>query len=348
MAGSLKWVVWLMVGVLALPLCGLAIEKVRGSAVPRELPHTRWKASDFECTFGPPPQMRVTYGNSRFTGAYILDGNAIHGTAFGTTAEGSWDGQQLFLAGEQLEFLGADNEVFPAIPKQTFEPGTWHVLMAAQVAVGFIWEMSDVLKNHGVPDSHITFVGHLDSEPKDVQALRTFHRGEANGETINRELSRLAQTLRPNDAVLLIFASHMSTCSMCGVGISYDELDKRLAAFPYGTRTVVVLEGCNSGGGLPALRHADIAYAAVPDGEGSYGGFLLTFVHAFNRELFTEADRDKNGIVTFGEAFDVSCNTKHLEGFYRQPIGKRIPQRATRIPGSDYGLSLVPFAITIR
>ena len=216
--------------------------------------------------------------------------------------------------------------------------------MASHVAQGFICEMYEVLERHGVPEERVRTFGKPDER---YEPLRELFRGTADRATIEQDLRNLASTVRKGDGVLLVIASHMTKEDM-SIGMTYRQLDEQLALFPKETIVAVVLEGCNSGAGLQYLNHADIAYASVPGGKGSYGAFLVAFVHAWSvRRRFREADVDGNGIVTLGEAFDQGSKTERIEAFYKAPINGRVPQRRTSEPGIDYTVSLVPFAFRL-
>ena len=338
-AGQVRWTVCLvLLVVFLLPLVGM----VKGK---RELTFRRWKSPDYEFVFGSPPQLALAFEGETYPGIYTLDGGRIQATAIGKVLEGTWDGSRLFLACEPLKSLGRGKIPFPALPEQTFEPAQWHVIMVSHVAQGFICEMNKMLQDHGIPARQIRTLGRHN---EDYEPLREILCGTADSATLTRELNSLAMTVGPGDAVLLVIASHMTEKDM-SIGMTYRALDEQLAAFPQEALVVVVLEGCCAGAALPHLVHADIAYASVPAGKGSYGAFLVTFIHCYSRKyLFKRADVDGNGIVTLGEAFDESGKDKYIEGFYKEPVRGRIPQRKTSSPGLDYTVSFVPFAARLH
>lgn len=174
--------------------------------------------------------------------------------------------------------------------------------------------------------------------------------GQPTVDEITSGVNDLAARMSDGDVLLLMFLCHMRKGFLINDQLTYEELNELLTAIPGHVTTVVIIEGCHSAAALPVLDAADLAYASAGPDQPCYGGWLRFFMDALGRDenAHDVADADRDGRVSFGEAFDYSAIEEHLADWYANlprdawPPADFYPKPARTTSELEYSLFLNP------
>jgi len=141
--------------------------------------------------------------------------------------------------------------------------------------------------------------------------------GEPTGNNVSAGFSELAGRVSDGDRLFVLFACHMQKGYLINNSIAYDELNVLLSAFPESVTVMVILEGCHAAAAIPFLDAADLVYASAGPDEPCYGGWMHFFLEALTQDRASdEADIDRNGYVSYGEAYDYAADEERLVEWY--------------------------------
>lgn len=151
----------------------------------------------------------------------------------------------------------------------------------------------------------------------DEECAKEIASGRATRENFLKALAEKRKELRQGDMLLILLCCHMEKGFLINNTLPYRELNEALAGLDGVTR-VVILEGCHTGAGIPEIKNAEVVYASVGGDDKCYGGFLLYLVNALGRDEKStrEADVNKDGRVSLGEAYDFAADVERLKKFY--------------------------------
>ncbi|MBN1868412.1 redoxin domain-containing protein [Candidatus Sumerlaeota bacterium] len=205
-----------------------------------------------------------------------------------------------------LPVCSVEHSLVPQSPSFGEHARNWSALLVDTVNHHSVRALYESLVARRVAPSRIVVLAEL--EPKwrpNWDGLHHVLSGPVSEEKIRAELRRMAQAARGDEAVLVAISTHMGPDRICipGRHLRYHELNTELERFPRETLIVVILGGCESGGAIPVLTRPNILYTAASTGKCE-GRMLFSDLSRALKETPTKADRDGNGYVTLGEAFD--------------------------------------------
>ena len=188
-------------------------------------------------------------------------------------------------------------------------------------------------KKDAVPDSAITLLA-------DKQATKA---------GVEKAFADLAARVKPADAVLVLLLGHGSfngtqaAFNLMGPDLTVDEWTRLLGRLP-AQRVAFVNTSSSSGAFLPAVAAPGrvVVTATKTGGERNETQFPEFFVAAFNDPA---ADRDRNGHVSIGEAFEYA-KTKVVQAF--QQKGLLLTEHAVMEDGGEGRLASALFLGTGR
>jgi hypothetical protein len=177
-------------------------------------------------------------------------------------------------------------------------------------------------KKDAVADANITFLA-------DKQSTR---------DGVNKAFAALAARAKPNDGVVVLLIGHGSfdgtqaAFNLPGPDLTVAEWTKLLGTLA-AQRVAFVNTTSSSGAFLPAVAAPGrvVVTATKTGGERNETQFPAHFVEAFND---TAADRDRNGHVSIGEAFEYA-KAKVVQAF--QQKGLLLTEHATMDDGAGRG-----------
>lgn len=157
-------------------------------------------------------------------------------------------------------------------------------------------------KKDGVADDHITYL----SEKPELDAKRI--KGKSSRENVEKAFADIAARARAGDAVFVVLIGHGSfdgsqaAFNLPGPDLTPADFARLLGKLAT-QRVAFVNTASSSGAFLPAVAGAGrvIVTATKTGGERNETRFPEFFVEAFNDD---SADRDRNGRVSIGEAFE--------------------------------------------
>jgi hypothetical protein len=220
-------------------------------------------------------------------------------------------------------FLCAVLSVVPAFAQQTHllvitgVPGDEeHAAQFQKWATSFI---DAAKKNDAVPDAHITYL----AGPR------------ASRDGIEKAFTDLAARARPNESVVVLLIGHGSfdgtqaAFNLLGKDLTVPEWVKLLGKLS-AQRVAFVNTSSSSGAFLPAVAAPGrvVVTATKTGGERNETQFPEHFVGAF---IDNAADRDRNGHVSIGEAFEYA-KAKVVEAFKQK--GNLLTEHATMDDGA--------------
>lgn len=138
-------------------------------------------------------------------------------------------------------------------------------------------------------------------------------------EYIKFYLEWAVRRLKPEDMLVVLACVHTRAPFFIEAALPHWEVDKILSLAPKDVTVVVIIEGCQSGAAIKFLNHADVVYTSTDEKELCFGGFIHLFIDALGRNpsAMREADLNKDGKVTLGEAFEYASERERLERFYK-------------------------------
>jgi hypothetical protein len=207
-----------------------------------------------------------------------------------------------------------------------------HAAQFQKWATGFI---DAAKKNDAVPDANITYLAGA----------------RASRDGIEKAFTDLAARARPNESVVVLLIGHGSfdgtqaAFNLLGKDLTVPEWVKLLGKLS-AQRLAFVNTSSSSGAFLPAVAAPGrvVVTATKTGGERNETQFPEHFVGAF---IDNAADRDRNGHVSIGEAFEYA-KTKVVQAF--QQKGLLLTEHATMDdgPGGDTRLAATIFLGTGR
>ncbi len=242
------------------------------------------------------------------------------------------------LSAGQPEGAGAPGEACARTPRL-------HAVLVQNVGPGVIRGLHTLLTSrHGYPAENVRVLGSrehladLAPEPPTTRNVLT-------------AVGRLGRDLLPGEQVVIVFLCHMRRGCLVNDRIPYQALNDRLAMFRRGVSVAVVVAGCHAGDAIPVLTHADIICAGATGDQKTYGGFLhfLRDTLGAREEAVVAADRDRDGRVSLGEAYDYASDPGRLAKWYGA-LPEEVwptdavptPRRFTRRARMDYRTWLSP------
>jgi hypothetical protein len=183
-------------------------------------------------------------------------------------------------------------------------------------------------KKEGVPDANIVFLS-------DRGATRA---------TVEKAFADIAARAKPNDEVFVLLIGHgsfdgsVAAFNLMGPDLTADDYARQLSKLA-GQRVVFVNTASASGAFLKPLAAPGrvIVTATKTGGERNETEFPQYFVAAFSDDA---ADRDRNGHVSVGEAFEYA-KTKVTQAF--QQKGLLLTEHATLDDGGEGRLASAMF-----
>lgn len=138
-------------------------------------------------------------------------------------------------------------------------------------------------------------------------------------EYIRFYLEWAVRALRPGDLLVVLSCVHTRAPFFIDASLPYWEVDEILSLAPEGATIAFIIEGCQSGSAIKFLKHADVVYTSTDEKEYCFGGFIHLFIDALGRNpsASREADLNRDGRVTLGEAFEYASSRERLERFYK-------------------------------
>ena len=188
-------------------------------------------------------------------------------------------------------------------------------------------------KKDAVPDANIVYLA-------DRQATKA---------AVEKTIGDLATASKPNDTVVILLIGHGSfdgstaAFNLMGPDLTAADYGKLLGRFA-SQRVVFINTASSSGAFLPAVTGPGrvVVTATKTGGERNETEFGQYFTAAFGDEA---ADRDRNGHVSIGEAFDYA-KTKVTQAF--QQKGLILTEHAVMEDGGDGRIAAAAFLGTGR
>jgi hypothetical protein len=204
-----------------------------------------------------------------------------------------------------------------------------------------------LIEDGGIEESNILCYGN-DKPFADLCA------GKPTPDEFSGGFAEIGENISAGDTIILLFACHMQKGYLINNSLPYNELNTMLSSIPDDATVIVIIEGCYAASALPVLGAADIVYASAGPDEPCYGGWLRFFLDALDRDddAFKTADMDRNGFVSFGEAFDYAADENRLKEWYAQlsrdvwPPADFYPTPCRTDAGIQYNFFLNPYAPT--